>query len=38
MNSRSFCRARYPLIYLVTWEEQRVDALLASLAEYGKAL
>jgi hypothetical protein len=32
-------RARYPLIYLVTWEEQRVDALLASLAEsHGKAL
>ena len=32
-------RARYPLIYLVTWEEQRVDALLATLAEsHGKAL
>ena len=32
-------RARYPLIYLVTWEEQRIDALLASLAEsHGKAL
>ena len=32
-------RARYPLIYLVTWEEQRVDGLLASLAEaHGKAL
>ena len=31
-------RARYPLIYLVTWEEQRVDALLATLAEsHGKA-
>ncbi len=25
-------RARYPLIYLVTWEEQRVDALLGSIA------
>jgi len=32
-------RARYPLIYLVTWEEQRVEALLATLAEsHGKAL
>jgi ATP-dependent 26S proteasome regulatory subunit len=32
-------RARYPLIYLVTWEEQRVDAILATLAEsHGKAL
>jgi SpoVK/Ycf46/Vps4 family AAA+-type ATPase len=32
-------RARYPLIYLVTWEEERVDALLATLAEsHGKAL
>jgi len=25
-------RARYPLIYLVSWEEQRVDALLQELA------
>ena len=32
-------RARYPLIYLVTWEEQRVDGLLAGLAEaHGKTL
>jgi len=32
-------RGANPLIYLVTWEEQRVDALLASLAEsHGKAL
>lgn len=32
-------RARYPLIYVVTWEEQRVDDLLARLAEsHGKAL
>lgn len=32
-------RARYPLVYLVTWEEQRVDAQLADLAaEHGKAL
>jgi SpoVK/Ycf46/Vps4 family AAA+-type ATPase len=32
-------RARYPLIYLVTWEEQRVEQLLANLANaHGKAL
>ncbi len=32
-------RARYPLIYLVTWEEQRLDAILSQLAEsHGKAL
>ena len=32
-------RARYPLIYLVTWEEQRLDAILDELAErHGKAL
>jgi AAA+ superfamily predicted ATPase len=32
-------RARYPLVYLVTSEEQRVEALLADLAErHGKAL
>ncbi len=32
-------RARYPLIYLVTWEEQRLDAILEELAEYhGKTL
>ena len=26
-------RARYPLIYLVSWEEQRVEAMLTQLAE-----
>jgi AAA+ superfamily predicted ATPase len=32
-------RARYPLVYLVTSEEQRLEALLADLAErHGKAL
>src|SRR5438874_8418789 len=32
-------RARYPLVYLVSWEEQRVDALLEQLANtHGKAL
>jgi SpoVK/Ycf46/Vps4 family AAA+-type ATPase len=32
-------RARYPLIYLVSWEEQRLDNLLASLAQsHGKQL
>jgi hypothetical protein len=32
-------RARYPLVYLVTSEEQRVEAILAGLAEtHGKAL
>ena len=32
-------RARYPLLYLVSWEEQRVDALLAELARsHGKDL
>jgi hypothetical protein len=32
-------RARYPLVYLVTSEEQRLDAILAGLAEsHGKAL
>jgi ATP-dependent 26S proteasome regulatory subunit len=32
-------RARYPLIYLVTWEESRIDAILSQLAEsHGKAL
>ncbi|MGZ6081408.1 MAG: AAA family ATPase, partial [Myxococcaceae bacterium] len=32
-------RARYPLIYLVTWEEQRLDAILEELAErHGKTL
>src|SRR5581483_4685940 len=25
-------RARYPLLYLVTWEEQRVEALLGDIA------
>jgi len=32
-------RARYPLIYLVTWEEQRLDAILDETARrHGKAL
>ncbi len=32
-------RARYPLLYLVTWEEQRVDALMISVAQsHGKDL
>ena len=32
-------RARYPLLYLVSWEEQRVDAILADLAKgHGKEL
>jgi AAA+ superfamily predicted ATPase len=32
-------RARYPLVYLVTSEEQRIEAILAQLAEtHGKAL
>ena len=32
-------RARYPLVYLVSWEEQRVDGLLAELAaRHGKHL
>jgi len=32
-------RARYPLIYLVTWEEQRLDAVLTDVAQsHGKAL
>ncbi|MCP3139540.1 AAA family ATPase [Pyxidicoccus xibeiensis] len=32
-------RARYPLLYLVSWEEHRVDAVLAELARaHGKAL
>ena len=32
-------RARYPLVYLVSWEEQRVDAILAELARrHGKHL
>ncbi len=32
-------RARYPLIYLVTWEEQRVDSLVADIAKaHGKDL
>jgi hypothetical protein len=30
-------RARYPLVYLVTWEEQRLEAILAELAQtHGK--
>ena len=32
-------RARYPLIYLVSWEEQRLDGILADLARgHGKVL
>src|SRR5437870_13316479 len=32
-------RARYPLIYLVSWEEQRLDAILQDLAQtHGKDL
>jgi len=32
-------RARYPLIYLVSWEEQRLDAILQDVARnHGKAL
>ena len=32
-------RARYPLIYLVSWEEQRLDTILDELAKrHGKAL
>src|SRR4051812_7283313 len=32
-------RARYPLLYLVTWEEQRVEALLGDVARsHGKDL
>jgi len=32
-------RARYPLLYLVSWEEQRLDAILADLARsHGKEL
>jgi SpoVK/Ycf46/Vps4 family AAA+-type ATPase len=32
-------RARYPLLYLVSWEEHRVDAILTELARaHGKAL
>src|SRR6267378_1875983 len=32
-------RARYPLIYLVSWEEQRLDGILTDLAaQHGKVL
>lgn len=32
-------RARYPLIYLVSWEEQRLDSILEGLAQsHGKSL
>src|SRR5438105_3783797 len=32
-------RARYPLLYLVSWEEQRIEAILQDLAaQHGKAL
>jgi len=26
-------RARYPIIYIVTWEEQRVEEVLAKIAQ-----
>jgi len=32
-------RARYPLVWLVTWEEQRLEAILSALAErHGKGI
>src|SRR3954465_5790057 len=32
-------RARYPLLYLVSWEEQRIEAILQELAvQHGKSL
>src|SRR2546423_13711682 len=32
-------RARYPLIYLVSWEEQRLDGILQDVAQnHGKSL
>src|SRR5947209_9825207 len=32
-------RARYPLLYLVSWEEQRIDGLLQDVAaQHGKVL
>ena len=32
-------RARYPLLYLVSWEEQRLDGILTDLAAaHGKVL
>ena len=32
-------RARYPLVYLVTWEEQRLDGILSDVAQtHGKSL
>src|SRR3954451_13953283 len=32
-------RARYPLLYLVSWEEQRIEAILQDLAvQHGKTL
>jgi ATP-dependent 26S proteasome regulatory subunit len=32
-------RARYPLVYLVSWEEQRLDGILADVAQtHGKSL
>ena len=30
---RILIRARYPLLYLVTWEEKRVEAILAEVAK-----
>ncbi|MDX2088019.1 MAG: AAA family ATPase [Kofleriaceae bacterium] len=38
-NLDTLVRARYPLVYLVSWEEQRVDGILADLASrHGKQL
>ena len=38
-NLDTLIRARYPLIYLVSWEEQRLDAILHDVAQnHGKAL
>src|SRR5438132_1993208 len=35
----TFIRVCYPLLYLVSWEEQRLDAILADLAAaHGKVL
>lgn len=32
-------RARYPLVYLVSWDEHRLDAILLDLAKsHGRAL
>ncbi|MEO8704953.1 MAG: AAA family ATPase [Kofleriaceae bacterium] len=38
-NLDTLVRARYPFVYLVSWEEQRVDRILAELASrHGKQL